>query len=58
MNNLAIVPHIVLHTLQLHNVKRDTVKKHDIKELVVNETYSQNAVESERIVDDPNGAVV
>jgi hypothetical protein len=32
MNNAAIVPHIAMHALQLQNVKREVVKKHDIKE--------------------------
>ena len=33
MNNLAIIPHIAMHALQLQNVKRVVVKKRDIKEL-------------------------
>lgn len=33
MNNLAIAPYICLHALQIQNVKRDVVKKVDIKEL-------------------------
>lgn len=33
MNNVSIVPHIAMHALQLQNVKRDVVKKRDIKEL-------------------------
>jgi hypothetical protein len=33
MNNIAIIPHIAMHALQLQNVKREVVKKHDIKEL-------------------------
>jgi hypothetical protein len=33
MNNAAIVPHIAMHALQLQNVKREVVKKHDIKDL-------------------------
>ena len=33
MNNAAIVPHIAMHALQLQNIKREVVKKHDIQEL-------------------------
>jgi hypothetical protein len=33
MNNITITPYIALHALQIQNVKRDTVKKIDIKEL-------------------------
>ena len=33
MNNIAISPYIGLHALQIQNVKRNTVKKADIKEL-------------------------
>ena len=33
MNNLAVLPYICLHALQIQNVKRDTVKKHSIDEL-------------------------
>jgi len=32
MNNAAIVPHIAMHALQLQNVKREVVKKRNIKE--------------------------
>jgi len=35
MNNLAISNHIVLHVLQIQNVKRNIVKTHDIKEFAV-----------------------
>lgn len=37
MNNLAILPYICLHALQIQNVKRDVVKKVDIKELNKND---------------------
>ena len=33
MNNAAISPHIFMYALQLQNVKRDSVKKHDITAL-------------------------
>jgi len=33
MNNIAIMPYIVTHALQIQNIKRNTEKKHDIKEL-------------------------
>jgi hypothetical protein len=33
MNNTAILPHIAMHALQLQNIKREVVKKHDIQEL-------------------------
>ena len=33
MNNAAICPHIFMYGLQLQNIKRDSVKKHDITAL-------------------------
>jgi Cupin-like domain len=33
MNNAAIIPHIAMYALQLQNVKRDVVKKHNIDDL-------------------------
>ena len=33
MNNLAIIPYIGMHALQIQNVKRDVVKKASINEL-------------------------
>ena len=33
MNNLAILPYVCLHALQIQNVKRDVVKKVSINEL-------------------------
>ena len=33
MNNLAILPYICLHALQIQNIKRDVVKKLNITEL-------------------------
>jgi hypothetical protein len=37
MNNLAILPYICLHALQIQNVKRDVVKKVSIQEINKNE---------------------
>jgi len=42
MNNLAISPYICLHALQIQNVKRDVVKKVDIKELNRNAVNNGN----------------
>lgn len=39
MNNLAIIPYVCLHALQIQNVKRDVVKKVNIKELNRNDIY-------------------
>jgi hypothetical protein len=41
MNNIAVLPYIGLHALQIQNVKRNTTKKVSISEL------NSNAVESE-----------
>ena len=41
MNNIAITPYIALHALQIQNVKRNVVKKIDIKELKI-ETNTEN----------------
>ena len=43
MNNIAVLPYIGLHALQIQNVKRNTAKKVSINEL------NSNAVESEVI---------
>ena len=40
MNNLAILPYITMHALQIQNVKRNTVKTVSIDEL--NNTTTQN----------------
>jgi hypothetical protein len=37
MNNLAILPYICLHALQIQNVKRNVVKKVSIDELNKND---------------------
>ena len=37
MNNIAILPYICLHALQIQNIKRDVVKKVSIQELNKNE---------------------
>ena len=44
MNNIAVLPYIGLHALQIQNVKRNTAKKVSINEL------NSNAVESEVII--------
>ena len=41
MNNIAILPHIAMHVLQLNNVKRDVVKKYEPKE-TREEIYIEN----------------
>jgi hypothetical protein len=38
MNNLAVLPYICLHALQIQNVKRDVVKKVNINEINKNHT--------------------
>jgi hypothetical protein len=45
MNNAAIVPHIAMHALQLQNVKREVVKKHDIKDLNKPDSKTSSLVE-------------
>ena len=42
INNLAILPYIFLHTLQIQNVKRDVVKKVNINELHENVNKIEN----------------
>ena len=49
MNNIAVLPYIGLHALQIQNVKRNTTKKVSINELN-NEVIiieNKNVVESE-----------
>lgn len=48
MNNLAIVPYICLHALQIQNVKRDIVKKVSINEL--NKTEIISPVDHEDLI--------
>jgi hypothetical protein len=45
MNNAAIVPHIAMHALQLQNVKREVVKKHDIKDLNKPDSKTSSLIE-------------
>jgi hypothetical protein len=45
MNNAAIVPHIAMHALQLQNVKREVVKKRDIKDLNNKDSKTSSLVE-------------
>jgi hypothetical protein len=42
MNNIAILPQIAIRALQLQNVKREVVKKHDIKTLNKDDTKDTN----------------
>ena len=42
MNNIAISNHLVVHLLQNQNVKRDSVKKKDINEMITNNTDNNN----------------
>jgi hypothetical protein len=42
MNNLAILPYVGLHALQIQNVKRDVVKKINIDKLNVDTNENQN----------------
>jgi hypothetical protein len=52
MNNLAILPYICLHALQIQNVKRDVVKKVSIQELNKNDIISP--VDKEELFNDNN----
>ena len=45
MNNIAVLPYIGLHALQIQNVKRNTTKKVSINEL--NSNVVENVVISE-----------
>jgi hypothetical protein len=60
MNNAAISPHIFMYALQLQNVKRDSVKKHDItalnKRMNAPEQKEDNVGKNndEKEEDDPN----
>jgi len=42
MNNLAVLPYICLHALQIQNVKRDVVKKVSINELKNEVVYPED----------------
>lgn len=50
MNNLAILPYIAMHGLQLQNIKRETVKKIDISERagLVEEVKEEKEEEEEK----------
>ena len=50
MNNIAVLPYIGLHALQIQNVKRNTTKKVSINELnnqVISIDNTKDAVEVE-----------
>ena len=42
MNNVVILPHFAMYALQIQNIKRDVVKKHDIKILNYNKEHADN----------------
>ena len=42
MNNMAILPYICLHALQIQNIKRDVVKKVSIEQLNKADKQLQN----------------
>ncbi len=44
MNNLAVLPYIGMHALQIQNVKRDVVKKLDVKELNKHDSTKHDVV--------------
>lgn len=58
MNNLAIIPYIGLHALQIQNVKRDVAKKIDINNLNIqnnsNETINKDKVNLNTYMADNN----
>jgi hypothetical protein len=47
MNNIAIIPYISLHALQIQNVKRNIAKKVSINELNNEIIYPENNIENE-----------
>jgi hypothetical protein len=49
MNNLAITPYIGLHALQIQNVKRNTIKKHNIKEINIQTNENTNEERNENV---------
>ena len=49
MNNLAITPYIGLHALQIQNVKRNTIKKHNIKEINIQSNENINEERKENV---------
>lgn len=58
MNNVAILPYVCLHALQLQNVKRNVVKKASIDELNIQEKelkeIKENKVQEKGLKDDLN----
>ena len=54
MNNAAISPHIFMYALQLQNVKRDSVKKHDITALNKRMTAPEPREQNEETVEQNN----
>ena len=54
MNNAAISPHIFMYALQLQNVKRDSVKKHDITALNKRMNAPEQGEQNEETVEQNN----
>jgi len=54
MNNIAIVPHICLHALQIQNIKRNTVKIANVSELNTNTNTNtkEDVIENNKNVDE------
>jgi len=60
MNNLAIVPYIGLHALQIQNVKRNIAKKIDINELNLSDNQKNLVLTSENTtnIDELNESLI
>ena len=54
MNNIAILPYIGLHALQIQNVKRNTAKKVSINELNSNVVLESEPKNSEAKTEEKN----
>jgi hypothetical protein len=53
MNNIAIVPYIGMHALQIQNIKRNVVKKVSIQELNIEQKSHSNVTEITENIDIP-----
>jgi hypothetical protein len=58
MNNVAVLPYIGLHALQIQNVKRNVTKKASINELNLSNGVIENGVIVENGVEAKNGVIV
>jgi hypothetical protein len=56
MNNLAIMPYIGMHALQIQNVKRDVVKKASINELNAEIHTTEKVIDEKKL--NTNGSIV